>query len=92
MTLSTILTITNIIGGGTAAYSLLLTTHNYIIGRKMGFYIFLLFATMSMLVFSQFYMLSYGIESNWRLKLIGVFYWGKAIYFSWAIRYSCIKK
>lgn len=92
MTLSQILTISNIVGGATAAYCLLLTLQHYMIGKKMAYYVFLLFATMSMLVFSQFYMLAFSIETNWRLKLIGLFLWSKAIYFAWAIRFSSLKK
>lgn len=92
MTLSKILTIINIMGGMAAAYCLLLTIHHYLIGLRMAFYCFLLFATMCLLVFSQFYTIAAEVESNWKLKLIGVFLWAKTLYFTWAIRFSSLKK
>jgi hypothetical protein len=92
MTLSKILTIINIMGGTAAFCCLFLTMRNYILGRYMKNYIFLLFASMAMLVLGQFFTIVYEIETNWKLKLIGIYLWYKAIYFAWAIRFTSIKK
>lgn len=92
MTLSTTLTLVNICGGSTAAYCLLLTMHHYQIGRFMAVYVFILFATMAMLVFNQFYIIIFDIESTWLLKLLALFLWCKSLYFAWAIRFSSLKK
>jgi hypothetical protein len=92
MKLSTIMTFINIMGGGLASYCLLLTMYRYIIARKMGNYMVALFVTMTLLILSQFYMIVHDIETDWKLKLIGLYMWAKAIYFSWAIRFSSIKK
>lgn len=92
MTTSKILTIINIMGGAAAICCLFLTMRNYKLGRWMRNYIFLLFASMTLLVLGQFYTIVYEIESNWKLKLIGLYLWYKAIYFAWAIRFTSIKK
>lgn len=92
MALSTAMTIINIMGGGTACYCLLLTMKCYVIPRKMSNYMVALFITMTLLILSQFYMIVFDVETNWKLKLIGVYMWAKAIYFAWAIRFSSLKK
>lgn len=92
VTLVRILTIINIMSGTAAMYCLLLTMHNYVIGKWMKNYIFLLFATMALLVLSQFLMIVSDYEPYWQAKLIGLFLSYESIYFAWAIRFTSLKK
>lgn len=90
--LSEMLTIINIVGASTAGYCLLLTMLHYHIGNRMAFYCLMLFMTMTMMLFNQFYLIIFDIEYSWKLKLLAMFLWCKAVYFAWAIRFSSLKK
>jgi ABC-type transport system involved in cytochrome c biogenesis permease subunit len=80
------------LGAISAFISLLITMTRYSIGRFMAVYIFFLFISMVLLMFTQFYAITVGFEPNWKFKTVSVFWWVKALYFSWAIRFSSLKK
>lgn len=85
------MTILNLAGGATTIYALIKTGTRYYVGPRMGFYMFLTIASMVALCFAQVY--TWGDPAGkWTLKLAGTYWWVKTLYFSWAIRFSSIKK
>lgn len=87
-----ILTYLNLIGSSLAMAVLLLTIKHYVISHWMSRYMYLLVATMVILALGQLYQLSTHAYVPWQSKVFGVYFWGKSLYFCYAIRFTSLKK
>lgn len=81
----------NIAGGLFAIGMLLHVAINYIIAPRMSMYLFLTIVAMAYLVVSQTYTLTEP-QGLTKLKIASIFWWGKTVYFAWALRFTSIKK
>lgn len=92
MLLSKTMTIINLLGAIVSFISLALTMKRYQIAPKIQVYVFLSFTSMVLLMWTQLLVLSTGYETKWLVKTATTFWWAKTLYFSWAVRFSSLKK
>lgn len=89
--MSLILTWINIAGGTIALFRLVTIFKTYSMPARTAFYIYLTIVSTVIFLFTQFYIISIP-PMNWKLKLVGVYWWGKTLYFAWWIRFNLLKK
>jgi hypothetical protein len=81
----------NIAGGVVGIIALILLNKRYVIAPKMSIYLFLKIAAMVYLVFGQIFTLSTE-AGEWKLKVVNVLWWGTTLYWTWATRFSSMRK